>query len=111
MDFAPELESFGLCPFAKLTGKPCLFCGGTRAVVALGSGQFVNALQLNAFVVGITMLVALLLFVELIRLRRIGETFRRVQTILTEISIGRGGFFRAFWATLVFGWFWNVFRW
>lgn len=35
------------CGFHFLTGLPCLFCGGTRAVRALGHGQWELAAYLN----------------------------------------------------------------
>jgi len=35
------------CGFHALTGLPCLFCGGTRAVRAVLSGQWELALYLN----------------------------------------------------------------
>lgn len=35
------------CGFHSLTGLPCLFCGGTRAVRALSRGQWDLALYLN----------------------------------------------------------------
>ena len=40
MDFFPELEEFGWCPFARVAGKPCILCGGTRAVLSFLGGDF-----------------------------------------------------------------------
>ena len=39
------------CPFLALTGLWCPFCGGTRAVDALASGELAAALGLNLLVV------------------------------------------------------------
>lgn len=47
------------CPFAYLTGLPCVTCGGTRAVRALLEGDLVAALRFNPLVVmGISALMA-----------------------------------------------------
>ena len=35
------------CPFKWLTGFPCPGCGGTRVLVALLHGQFIEALSIN----------------------------------------------------------------
>lgn len=39
------------CPFLAITGLWCPFCGGTRAIDALASGEVVMALGMNALVV------------------------------------------------------------
>jgi hypothetical protein len=39
-----------LCPFRIMTGLPCFACGGTRALGALASGRWAQALQLNPLV-------------------------------------------------------------
>jgi len=44
---APRLPS---CFFRELTGFPCVTCGGTRAAVALLSGDFAGALHANPLV-------------------------------------------------------------
>ncbi|MBR6167329.1 MAG: DUF2752 domain-containing protein [Paludibacteraceae bacterium] len=35
------------CPFKAITGYPCPGCGGTRVLVALLHGQFIEALMIN----------------------------------------------------------------
>ena len=35
------------CPFLAVTGFPCLTCGATRALIALGHGDFLRALFWN----------------------------------------------------------------
>lgn len=37
-----------LCPFRWLTTLPCPLCGMTRALCAIGHGQFRRAIELNA---------------------------------------------------------------
>ena len=39
------------CPFLAITGWWCPFCGGTRALDALASGDVVTAMSMNALVV------------------------------------------------------------
>lgn len=43
--------SWGICPFAALTGIPCPGCGGLRAVHHLTELNLVEALSSNAFAV------------------------------------------------------------
>lgn len=50
MDFAPDLDEFGFCPFAMASGQPCILCGGTRAVGALLRGDLAAAWNFNASV-------------------------------------------------------------
>jgi len=48
---APALAgSLPECFFRRLTGVPCLTCGGTRAVLALLAGNLPAALQANPLV-------------------------------------------------------------
>ncbi len=37
----------GQCQFHAWTGIPCLTCGATRAIVAMGAGRFLEALRAN----------------------------------------------------------------
>ena len=45
---APPHAAFGLCGYHWLTGRPCPFCGLTRAVFALAKGHWTQAVHLNA---------------------------------------------------------------
>ncbi len=45
------------CPFLALTGWPCLGCGGTRALLALGRGAPMEAAGENALVTAIVVAV------------------------------------------------------
>lgn len=43
----PNSPIIQLCGFHWLTGRPCPFCGLTRALFALGKGQWAGALRFN----------------------------------------------------------------
>jgi len=43
----PDSPVFQLCGFHWLTGRPCPFCGLTRAMFALAKGQWAGALRFN----------------------------------------------------------------
>ena len=47
MDIAPHLDDLGYCPFALATGKPCVLCGGYRALLALVRGDVYQAYRYN----------------------------------------------------------------
>ncbi len=51
MDPAPELVETGFCPFAQITGKPCVLCGGSRALIAVCQGDISRAIEMNSSVV------------------------------------------------------------
>jgi len=58
--FAPPRLAFRFCGYHWLTGRPCPFCGLTRAVFALAKGHWGKAIRLNALSpLGFAMLVAL----------------------------------------------------
>ena len=44
----PDHPALGLCGFHRLTGRPCAFCGLTRAMFAIANGQWMAALRFNA---------------------------------------------------------------
>jgi len=37
------------CPFKRITGLPCPFCGMTRATLAMGGGHWHRAFELHPF--------------------------------------------------------------
>jgi hypothetical protein len=45
--FTPPEPGFRLCGFRWLTGRPCPFCGLTRALFALAKGQWRDAIRFN----------------------------------------------------------------
>ncbi len=45
--------SWGYCPFLWLTGQPCPFCGGLRAVNDLTHGDVVGAMSSNLLAVAL----------------------------------------------------------
>jgi hypothetical protein len=49
-----------VCLFHAVTHLPCVFCGGTRALVALASGEPGDAFLLNPLVTGAAVLLVLL---------------------------------------------------
>jgi hypothetical protein len=42
------MPSIAVCGYHWLTGRPCPFCGLTRALFALAGGEWGDALRLNA---------------------------------------------------------------
>lgn len=107
MDPSPPLEELGFCPFAVITGKPCVLCGGTRAVLSLASLDFRSAMTYNAFVVLASPLVALVAW----WFKGDGRASIRVRvprTAITTLSAPRSA---ALTAILALGWVWNMGRW
>lgn len=67
------VPSPGFCAFHSLTGLPCAFCGGTRAVRSLVAGNWEHALYLNPLAVAVVIVggpILLLLVAEALRGRR-----------------------------------------
>jgi hypothetical protein len=48
----------GICTFHRLTGYPCLTCGGTRAAIALGNLDLPGAFRWNPLVAAVLLLAA-----------------------------------------------------
>lgn len=54
------MAAFPLCGYHWLTGRPCPFCGLTRAMLALLAGRWSDALRLNALTpLAVAMILAL----------------------------------------------------
>lgn len=112
MDIAPHLDELGYCPFAMVTGKPCILCGGSRAVLALARGHIYEAYQFNASVLLLVLVVFLF-------------TAKRTHSVIKskDMRIVYPGFLinelgdvirRNYRFTIFLGllwWLWNIQRW
>jgi hypothetical protein len=111
MDFFPELEEFGWCPFARVAGKPCILCGGTRAVFSFLGGDFNAAWQFHPIVVLLFPAGLLLLVFRYIKILRSPNT-RDWRRLLFGSNTFRGAQSYSFF--IVGGalmWAWNFGRW
>lgn len=112
MDIAPHLDDLGYCPFAMITGRPCILCGGSRAVLALARGRFYEAYQFNVSVV------LLVLFFGLFVAKRgyLVYKLKDLRMIYPGHLVNELGDFmrRRYRLAILFGllwWTWNVQRW
>lgn len=67
------VPSPAFCAFHSMTGLPCAFCGGTRAVRSMVAGDFERAFYLNPMAVAVVIVggpILLLLVAEALRGRR-----------------------------------------
>lgn len=104
---SPELDDFGLCPFALATGKPCVLCGGTRALLEVVRGDFDRALSLNAFVVVAIPLAGVWTISHMVfALRQAHGSEARAPRVLLRLQ-----FFTPLIIALAGGWTWNLGRW
>jgi len=104
MLLSPPLDELGLCPFAMVTGKPCVLCGGTRATFALLSGDFQGALAMNAFVSIMLSAFAVVLFVKI--LKRRASITKWLGSLSSDVRL-----LRLISGCIAVGWIWNVGRW
>lgn len=107
MDLSPPLEELGFCPFGVITGKPCLLCGGSRAVLSLASLDVRSAMNYNAFVVLASPL-ACLIACWFWGSSQASDRVRALRSAPTILSIPRFG---PLMALLALGWVWNLGRW
>jgi hypothetical protein len=75
------------CMLLKLTGIPCPFCGGTRALSALAIGDFTAALRWNPLATFGFVSVLVSALVSLIRGRHLRFSQSRIQWIVLGIII------------------------
>lgn len=108
-DPSPALGDLGWCPFAAMTGKPCIVCGGTRATVSLLRGDVGSALRYNAVVVLLAAVAAGHLAWALLARRRLAVLPRYAR--LWGRIVGGGRPSAAAAALFVLWWVWNVGRW
>lgn len=111
MDIAPNLNEFGWCPFANLTGKPCVVCGGTRAVLALCRWDLQSAWNFHPIVTILTILSTPLIAYFVLRIiseLRSGNGFELKELLNTVFG-------RIHNKHLLYGgmmmWIWNIGRW
>lgn len=109
MDLAPDLEQLGWCPFARLTGQPCVLCGGTRAVLSLLRGDVGAAWGFNASVLVLGAVSLVVAVVELVRGGR-PAVRARLHALVAPPADARGANLRlvAFFAVW---WAWDLARW
>ena len=108
-DVAPGLDDLGWCPFAAMTGNPCIVCGGTRATVSLLRGDVGAALRYNAVVVLLAAAALLHLGWAVVASRRLAVLPRYAR--LWGRIVGGGGPSAAAAALFALWWVWNVGRW
>ena len=112
MELAPELISTGFCPFAQITGKPCVLCGGSRALVSICQGDIGRAIEMNSSVVLFVFAFFVYLFFETL----MGK-FRTLSYLVNprEIVERSGRFLKVHsHGVFMFGvvwWVWNIQRW
>jgi len=60
VDLLDHGAPFSFCPFRAATGLPCPGCGMTRAMLSLGQGKLLDAVDFNPF--SVPLLAGMLLF-------------------------------------------------
>ncbi|MEX1117496.1 MAG: DUF2752 domain-containing protein [Terrimicrobiaceae bacterium] len=76
------------CAFHSMTGLPCAFCGGTRAVRSLAEGNWERALYLNPLAVAVVVgggPLVLLLVLEALRGKRFLPPFNNTTRLILLI--------------------------
>ena len=104
---APALEELGLCPFAQITGKPCVLCGGTRAILGLAKGDIDNAIASNAFVAIVVPALVVTVLAHTTWLTLVGHNMTLES--LRKIRLNNG--LKVLLGMLTIGWIWNLARW
>lgn len=108
MDFSPDLNDLGWCPFASVIGQPCVLCGGTRALIWIARGNIPEALKFNAVVVvAVFFGLAALLYTSMREKSFIRSVkfFRTWYRQIVAIPIGGQLLIFTGW------WMWNIGRW
>ena len=112
MDFAPQLEDLGFCPFALITGKPCVLCGGTRASLALIRGDFYAAYRFNLSVVVLIaffLLIVIRKFFAVYQLRNLKHIYPG--QLVNELGDAIRKNYRLSLFIGLLWWIWNIYRW
>ena len=108
VDLAPDLHELGWCPFAMVTGKPCILCGGTRAVLSLLRGDLAAAWNFNASVLVLGTAALLVLSVEMVR-GGVPAVRARIRTVTAPA--GRSGVNLPLVVLFAVWWAWDLARW
>lgn len=112
MVLSPALEELGWCPFAVVSGKPCLLCGGTRAFLSLANGNFTEALNYNALVTfGVILMVAVVLISAARDIKSLIIVSAIKESIWTPLRLRIEHFPGRTLIILAFAWIWNIGRW
>ncbi len=84
--FWPQVfPSPSFCAFHSMTGLPCAFCGGTRAVRSLVAGDWEHALYLNPLAVAVVLVggpILLVLLAEALRGKRFLPPFNNTTRVV-----------------------------
>ncbi len=99
-------NSVPICLFKTLTTIPCPSCGSTRAILALGKGNFKEALHINPFGYVIVMMMGIPFWIVFDLIRR-KETFYRFYGAVEQFLKKRQHTFILLLIVLT-NWIWNI---
>jgi hypothetical protein len=112
MDFAPQLDELGPCPFALATGKPCVLCGGSRAIVAMMRGDLHAAYEYNvSAMVLVCMGLLFVMWKSYVALRARSVEMMAPGKLLTDLGDLIRGNAISFLGLSAMWWVWNFQRW
>ena len=111
MDFFPELDEFGWCPFARVAGQPCILCGGTRAVLSFLGGDLNAAWHFHPVVTVLFPVGILFLAVRCVQFSR-GSISRKWKSFLFgENNLMTNHRYSSLFISGALMWAWNIGRW
>jgi hypothetical protein len=88
--FPQKVPGVGFCAFRVMTGFPCGFCGGTRAIKNAVAGNWEQALYLNPVALGVVAiggLIAIYLLIEALTGRRFRSPLKpKVRWVLMAVA-------------------------
>jgi hypothetical protein len=102
-----KTKVFTFCPVKEITHIPCPACGSTRSVIALGKGNFKEALLINplGYVVAFIMLLgpAWIGFDLITKRKTFFEFYQK-----TESKLKKPGYALPLILLLLMNWIWNI---